>query len=285
LTSSFADLTLQIASKKKGAADMTQPTFDFGSCFNTAWEVYKKNLLMLTGAALVASVVSSVSMGILAGPLLAGLMILTLKLIDGEEDAKFEELFNHFDTFKTTFLLCLGWGLAFYVSAAILMIIPLLGPIVVVILSIAFTPFLLFAVTMAAQDKVDFKTASAKSYDLLKSNLWPLLAYTFLATILASIGAIACAIGAVFTLPMLYLMMATAYRECVAAQPAEEIEEVATPEAPEESEPVAVEEPQPEPEPESVETPEEEEEKPKPADKIETPDEEIETEEDEDKKE
>ena len=222
---------------------MSNGTFDFKTCFNQAWETYKKNLLLLVGASLVASLLMSVTLGILAGPLMAGLMILILKLMDGDSSAAFEDIFSQFNTFATTFLLCLGWGVAFYVGMMILMIIPVIGQLAAVLLSVIMTVFLTFAILLAAQKKLGFGSASRAALEMIKKDFWPLTGYTLVATILSGIGAIACGIGAIFTMPLLYLMLAAAYRSLSSEAidvVAEEIPPTPEP-APEEPEPLAAE--------------------------------------------
>jgi len=208
---------------------MKTDSFDFSACFSQAWETYKKNMLLLIGASFVASVLVSATIGILAGPILAGLMILILKILDGDSSAKFEDIFSQFDTFKVTFLLCLAWGVGAYIVILILMLIPIIGTIASLLVSVAVSAFLLFAVLLAAEEKLDFMTASTRSFEILKANLWPLLGYTAVASILSSAGAIACGIGVIVTLPMFYLMMASAYRNCSVESAEETIEPPASP--------------------------------------------------------
>jgi hypothetical protein len=202
---------------------MSSTAFNFTDCLNQAWEIYKKHLLLLVGATLVAIILTSVSFGILTGPLTAGLVTLIFKLMDEDSGAKFEDIFSQFGTFTTTFLLCLAWSAALYIAVLILMIIPLVGHLAVLLLSIGFSVFLTFAVLQAALKGMDFITASKSALGLLKANLWPLIGYTALAQIFGGIGSLACGIGAVFTMPMFFLMLATAYRSCAASAPAEEI--------------------------------------------------------------
>ncbi len=202
---------------------MSNSTFDFTACFNLAWETYKKNLLLLVGASLVASLLISFSFGILTGPILAGLMILMLKLIANDPDAKFEDIFSQFSTFKTTFLLCLAWGAAAYIAMIILMIIPLFGQVASIVVALGLCVFLTFAVLLAAEKGMDFGPASRTAFEMLKKDLWPLLGYAAVASILSSLGAIACGIGAIFTMPLLYLMLATAYRSCATGTPIDDM--------------------------------------------------------------
>ncbi len=216
---------------------MSSTAFDFTACLNQAWETYKKHLLLLVGATLVAIILTSVSIGILTGPLTAGLMTLIFKLMDEDSGAKFEDIFSQFGTFTTTFLLCLVWAAAGIIGASILMLVPLIGQLASILLALGLSVFLTFAVLQAAFKGMDFISASKSAFEMLKANFWPLIGYTAIAQILGNMGAIACGIGVVFTMPMFFLMLATAYRSCSASAPTEEI--ILEPVAPSPPKPVA----------------------------------------------
>lgn len=238
---------------------MSNSTFDFNTCFNQAWKTYKKHLLLLVGASLVSSLLISVSFGILTGPIMAGLITLILKLMDEDSSAGFEDIFSQFSTFATTFLLCLAWGAALYMAMMVLMIMPLIGQLAAVLISIGFSVFITFAVMLAAEKGMDFGQASRAALEMLKKDLWPLIGFAALASILSGVGAIACGIGVIFTMPMFYIMLAVAYRACSADTPAEAVlvEEPTVPEPPSvPAEPVAetpAEEPPPSEEPRPIE--------------------------------
>ena len=222
---------------------MSTGTFDIGVCFKKAFEVYKKNLGLLIGASFVASLLISLTAGILTGPILAGLMVLILKLVDGKEGAAFSNIFESFDSFLTTFLICLAWGAAFYASAMVLNVIPVIGFVAVLVLSGAFSVFLSFAIIQVVEKKEGFQAASKSAFVLLKENLWMLIAYGVPASLASSVGALACGIGVIVTIPMYYVLMAVAYRQCTSEAPAEVVLDIpAEAEVVEEASPV-VEEP------------------------------------------
>lgn len=196
---------------------MTTGAFDIGVCFKKAFDVYKKNLGLLIGASFVASLLISLTAGILTGPILAGLMVLVLKLVDGKDDAAFSNIFERFDSFVTTFLLCLAWGAAFYVAALVLNFIPVLGFVAVLVLSGAYSVFLSFVIIQVVEKNEGFQAASKSAFELLKTNLWMLIAYGVLASLASSVGALACGIGVIVTMPIYFVLMAVAYRQCASA--------------------------------------------------------------------
>ncbi|MBC8207330.1 MAG: hypothetical protein ISR85_02830 [Kiritimatiellales bacterium] len=226
---------------------MSNSTFDYRTCFNQAWETYKKHLLLLTGATLVAIILTSVSLGILTGPITAGLITLIFKLMDNDPCAKFEDIFSQFGTFQTTFLLCLVWSVAGFIAISILMFLPLIGQLASIVLGLGLCAFLTFAVLQAALKGMDFIQASKSALEMIKKDFWVLIGYVAVAEILGNIGIIACGIGLVFTMPMFFLMLATAYRSYSAEAPAADLP--AEPAEPVVTEPIA-EDPAAEPVPE-----------------------------------
>jgi hypothetical protein len=236
--------------------------FNFTAALNQSIEIYKKNFLLLVGASLVASILTSVTVGILTGPIMAGLITLILKLMDKDSSAAFEDIFSRFDTFATTFLLCFVWGIALYIGMILLMVIPIIGQLVAILIGIGFSVFITFAIMLAAEKGMNFSQASRAAFDMLKKDFWPLIGFTALASVLSGVGAIACGIGVIFTMPIFYIMLASAYRNCSAQTPADEIllEPVAPPAEPTVTEPAQENPAEPEPpaedpEPESSEEP------------------------------
>ena len=193
---------------------MAGKTFDFGECFGKAWEIYKQNLMLLVGASAVVYLISSFSLGIVAGPLSAGLLGLTLKLIDGRSDGEFGDIFGRFDVFLPTFLLGLAWGAAFYVVYLVLSFIPLIGQLAGILLSFGYTIFLMFAIMQVAEKGMGFGDASKSAFEMLKADFWPLIGYSAVASIISGVGIFACGIGVFFTLPIAIVMLVVAYRSC-----------------------------------------------------------------------
>ena len=68
------------------------------------FELYFKNFLVLFISTLLTLILSCLSLGILAGPLLGGLILICLKLLRGEE-TDFKEIFGHFDQFLPTLII------------------------------------------------------------------------------------------------------------------------------------------------------------------------------------
>ena len=73
---------------------------DLGRCLNDAMEVYRKNFLVFIVAAVLFEVLMLCSLLVLTGPLIGGMVLLTLNAMrDPEHKARLGDLFGAFDRF------------------------------------------------------------------------------------------------------------------------------------------------------------------------------------------
>src|SRR5690554_911992 len=81
-------------------------------------ELYGKNFVPVFFATLITALVSGITFGLLAGPLLGGLFVFLRKTIEGEK-AELGEIFSRFDKFLPTFLVILITCVAGFVISII----------------------------------------------------------------------------------------------------------------------------------------------------------------------
>ncbi len=171
-------------------------------------DLYLNNFGIIFLACLAVSILSVISLGILAGPLCGGLLILTLKILRNKP-VEFNEIFTHFDKFLPTFLVCLASG----IGSLIVGNIPLIG----VALGILLCPFILVMATIAVILVIekDYPPFPALKEGLAFFKTDPLIIwiYGLIASILSAIGAVAFGIGALLTIPFSVTCMAVAYHE------------------------------------------------------------------------
>ena len=181
------------------------------------WHLYKNNFGTLVLASVIALVLSAITIGILTGPMIAGLIILTLQLLRKEEpkpDAG--RVFRGFNYFLNSFLFMVIWGLAILIGSAILAIfhvIPLIGQLPSLFFIYAAQAFLMFGLYLIVDKQMNFWPASRESIHTVKTNFWWFLALSSVASIIGSIGAIAFGIGIVLTIPIQVCILAVAYQE------------------------------------------------------------------------
>ena len=178
------------------------------------FNLYKNNFATLVLASIIVLVLSTVTIGLLTGPMIAGLIIVTLRLLRQEEpkpDAG--SVFRGFHYFLNAFLFMLFWGLGILIGSYILSIFPLVGQVLSLFFAYSAQAFLMFGLFLIVDQQMNFWPASQKSIRTVKSNFWPFLGLSVIASIIGSIGAIAFGIGLVLTIPIQACILAAAYQE------------------------------------------------------------------------
>ncbi|MEW6263596.1 MAG: hypothetical protein AB1641_11025 [Thermodesulfobacteriota bacterium] len=186
----------------------------FNEWLQEGFSLYKENFGLLVVAALVAVLLSAVTLGILLGPMMAGMAMITLALHDKKlPKPTVGDLFKGFGYFLNTFLFFLVWGLIGLVCSMILNIIPILGQLASLALGLGLSALLMFAMFLIVEKGLGFWPASMESIQVVKGNLWPFLGFGALAAIIGGIGSILCGIGIILTLPLQFCMVTVAYRQ------------------------------------------------------------------------
>jgi len=193
---------------------MQKAQVKFGEWIEKGFNLYKENFGTLVLASILAVVIGTVTIGILAGPMIAGLALVTLELLDRKQpkpDAG--KVFKGFDYFLNSFLFVIVWGLAVLIGSVILGIIPVIGQLASIFIVYAAQAFLMFGIFLIVDRQKDFRTASMESINTVKTNFWPFFGLSAIAGIIGSIGAIAFGIGIVFTIPVQGCILTVAYRD------------------------------------------------------------------------
>ena len=185
-----------------------------GEWIEKGFNLYKANFGLLVLTSIIAVVLSSVTVGILAGPMIAGLALVILELLDRREPKpEIGKVFKGFEYFLNSFLYIVVWGLAVIIGSIILGLIPCIGQLAAIFFVYVAQAFLMFGIFLIIDRKMDFWPASMESINTVKSNFWPFFGLSLLAGIIGSLGAIALGIGIVLTIPIQGCILAVAYRE------------------------------------------------------------------------
>ena len=186
----------------------------FGEWFEQGFNLYKKNFGVLVLASLIAWALGIVTLGILLGPMVAGIYIICLGLIDKKEPKPVVgDLFQGFQYFLNSFLFILVWGVLSFVAAFLLTLVPCVGQMAAIALVYVVQAFLMFGLFLIVDKEMDFWPASMESYYKVKTNFWPFLAVAVVAGLIGGIGAVACGIGMAITLPIQACIFTVAYRD------------------------------------------------------------------------
>jgi hypothetical protein len=186
----------------------------FGKWIEEGFILYKNNFGTLVLASVIALVLSTVTVGLLAGPMIAGLVIITLQLLRREEpkpDAG--RVFRGFDHFLNSFLFVAVWGIAILIGSSILALFPVIGQLLSLFFIYASQAFLMFGIYLIVDKQMNFRPASRESIQTVRTNFWPLFGLSAIASIIGSIGAIAFVIGIVLTIPIQACILAVAYQQ------------------------------------------------------------------------
>ena len=186
----------------------------FGEWMENGFNLYKNNFVTLVLASLVAVVLSVVTMFILAGPMIAGILLITMALFDKQEPKpEVGDLFKGFDFFINSFLFVFVWGIALVIVSCLLSLVPCIGQLAALFVVYSAQAFLMFGLFLIVDKNMEFWPASMESVNKVKTNFWPFLALSIVSSIIGSIGAIACGIGVVVTAPIQACILTVAYRD------------------------------------------------------------------------
>jgi len=153
---------------------------------------------------LVVMVVSGVTFGILAGPLLAGSYRVIRRKLRGQGKLDIGAVFNEgFSVFVPSFLIVLIPGLIVGILGAI----PYIGWIVGLVAGPLLLPFWSFSMHYILEEKQDFVPAGQASWEIIKTNPFNFWVLGLLTGIIMSIGSIACGIGILYTYPVGLIIM------------------------------------------------------------------------------
>jgi hypothetical protein len=185
-----------------------------GKWLEEGFTLYKNNFKTLVLAAIIGLVLSTVSIGILAGPMIAGLIIMTLQLIR-KEDPKPEAgaVFRGFGYFLNAFLFTVIWGIVIVVGSLLVGWFPIIGQLLSLFFVYAAQAFLMFGLYLIVDKQMNFWPASQESMHTVKTNFWPFFGLAAIASIIGSIGALAFGIGVVLTIPIQICILTVAYHE------------------------------------------------------------------------
>ena len=193
---------------------MNRVQVKFGEWIEGGFNLYKANFGTLVLASIFVVVIGAVTAGLLAGPMLAGLALITLQLLDGKEPKpEAGKVFKGFDYFLQSFLFVVVWGIGILIGSVIFGIIPVIGQLASIAFVYAAQAFLMFGMFLIVDRQMDWLPASIESINVVKTNFWPFFGLSAVAGIIGSLGAIACGIGVVFTIPIQGCILAVAYRD------------------------------------------------------------------------
>lgn len=177
---------------------------------------------------ILATVVSAVTCGLLAGPLMVGMLLIAQRLLKNDPvKPQAGDVFKGFDSFVQALLL----SVIATVAIMVLSILPIIGQLAGLIVCAV----MMWALVFIAYEKATAIDAIKKVFELAKSGSFTVpLVFAVIASLIGSLGAIVCVVGIFFTLPLTYCLMACCYATLFSGDPEviEPIKEQAPPPPP-----------------------------------------------------
>ena len=179
--------------------------FEFDQPMKDGFNLFKENIGLLVGASLIATLLSFVSLLILAGPMTVGVLLLVRQCQQkNQSQPEIGEVFKGFRSFLDSFL----FTLIFIVLSALLGVIPVLGYLI----SMALQAFYWWGIMFIAFEELSVGATIQKLIDeTKKGDFFLALLFAILANLIAGAGVLACCIGVFFTIPLSYCMMVCCY--------------------------------------------------------------------------
>lgn len=184
---------------------------EIGNNLQKSFDLYFKNFGLLCLAGLIVGVIAAVTFGILAGPLVGGMLVLSLKLLRGEK-GELNEIFAHFNQFATTLAATLLFGVVWLI-VWVISVIPFIGWMINIIVGPALGMLYFLTIGFIVDQKMKPWEAFRRSIDCFATEPLFLWIYALICGILAGIGAIIFGIGIILTLPLGIVGFAIAYRQ------------------------------------------------------------------------
>ena len=193
---------------------MERVQVEFGAWIEKGFNLYKENFATLVLAMIIAFVLATVTLGILIGPMLAGLVVISLGFLDKSTPIPgVGTVFRGLDYFLNSFLFVTVWGIAVLIGSVILGVLPLIGHLLSFFFVWTAQAFLMFGLYLIVDKNMNFIPASRQSIRTVKQNFWPFFGFAVVAGIIGSVGMLAFGIGIVLTLPIQICILSVAYRE------------------------------------------------------------------------
>ena len=178
------------------------------------FHLYKDHFGVLLAASALTVVLSTITAGILAGPLMAGMAMMALKLYDRKEGiVTAGNVFQGFQFFLPTLLFFVVWYYGAGVVSVAANFAPFLGQLVTLVLMFGVFSLTMFGLFLIVDEKRGFWPASLGSIQAVMANLWPFIGFGALTLVVGSVGFVLCGIGLILTLPLQFCILAVAYRE------------------------------------------------------------------------
>ncbi len=176
------------------------------SSLRESWALFKDDLVLYVVASLLVFVISAVSLGLCAGPMIVGFIKLVRKRMHGET-ATATDVFDGFSEFGASLVAMILIGLGV-----------LIGSMLLIVPGVLFAFITAFTFHAIALDGMGATAAIGQSYNVIKENLAPSFALLLIVAVLNAIGG-SIIFGSLLTTPFSLIVMTFAYQRLQGTAP------------------------------------------------------------------
>ena len=169
------------------------------SSLSESWALFKDDLVLYVVASLLVFVISAVSLGLCAGPMIVGFIKLVSKRMRGEAGTA-TDVFEGFSEFGASLIAMILIGVGV-----------IIGSILLVLPGVIFAFITAFTFHAIALDGAGATAAIGQSYTLIKENLAPSFALLLILAVLNAIGG-SIIFGSLLATPFSLIVMTFAYQ-------------------------------------------------------------------------
>ncbi|MBT8452117.1 MAG: hypothetical protein KJO40_09145 [Deltaproteobacteria bacterium] len=180
------------------------------SSLRESWALFKDDLVLYLVATLLVFVISAVTLGICAGPMIVGFIQLVRKRMRSQEGTA-TDVFDGFSEFGASLIAMILIGIGVFIGSMLLVLPGLIFGFI--------TAFTFHAIAL---DGLGATSAIGQSYALIKENLAPSFALLLIVAVLNAIGG-SIIFGSLLATPFSLIVMTIAYQRLRGATHADSI--------------------------------------------------------------
>jgi hypothetical protein len=186
---------------------------DIGAEIGRGWKLFQPNMGLLIPAVLIGMLLSGFTLGLLSGPMMAGIFMIVQRLARNDPaKPQIGDLFKGFDVFAQSLLLVI----IAVVGMFVLMMIPVIGQLAALLISAV----LGWSMMLVADRKATAIDALKQVFSHIQTGAFTMpLLLAVVAWIISGLGALACGIGIFFTMPLAYCILGCAYETVFGSPP------------------------------------------------------------------
>lgn len=201
-----------------------------GEWISEGWALVRPHLGTHVLIALVVSLLSVLTVGILFGPLACGWYLIVLRQqSDSSYTPQFGDLWKGFEVFGQALLAFIVMAVASLIAGSLIGVIasvvasvPLVGqalaPLVGAAVSICLMIVFLYVFPLIVDRRMDFWAAIQTSAETTAPHFGQLIGFGLLLYLLNALGGVLCGVGALFTTPVMVAAISISYRDMIGAR-------------------------------------------------------------------